>query len=352
MKNPYENLIHQIHVPAGLNVRVLEAARQAVPRKKRSWLPAAVCAACALLLVLGSIRLPSKAPLPHLEFGITACALDSSTSAPDAPLSFTAHHIGEEDRCCLFQVEGARISTVQLTIQEGTLYRLHENQSLERLGADTGEIDFEPEARYGFQLADQVGFLTIAVQFSDGQRSSRTYRLYDEALCEETGEQPLASGSYYSDARPLSVRASETANTPQLLCPLSQSSPRISNGFGWRESQAAEAARFHPGVDLAAPQGTPIQAAAAGTVAEIGISPKGGRYLVLDHGNGLSTCYQNCRELSVELSQRVDARQEIALVGNTGPSTGSHLHFEVRVDGQPRNPLLYFSQDTLSVLNP
>ena len=360
MKNPYETLIHQIHAPDGLDERVLEAARQTVPRKKRPWLPAAVCAACALALVLGGLRLPSgstapdgspEAALPYLEFGITASALDSSAPSPDAPLSFTAQHIGGADDCCLFQVEGGRISTVQLTIQEGTLYLFNEDrQTLEQLGPDTGEMGFDPEARYGFRLADQVGFLTIAVRFSDGQRSSRSYRLYDAALCGETGEQPLSPGAYYSDARPLSVRASDTTDSPQLLCPLSQVSPRISRGFGWRDSPADSAARFHPGVDLPAPQGTPVQAAADGVAAEIGISPSGGSYVLLDHGNGLSTYYQNCREISVELNQQVTAGQEIALVGNTGMSTGAHLHFEVRVDGQPQNPLLHFSQDTVAAL--
>ncbi len=357
MKNPYENLIHHIHVPAGLNDRVLEnAQQQTVPRKKRPWLPAAVCAACALVLMLGSIRLPSEttapaasteAALPHLEFGITACALDGKAPTPDTPLSFTAQHIGGADSCCLFQVEGAQMSTVQLTIQEGTLYLFNEEQqTLEHLGDDTGEIGFDPEARYGFRLADQVGFLTIAVQFSDGQRSSRTYRLYDEALCGETGEKPLSPGPYYSDARPLSVRASDTADSPQLLFPLTQETTRISSGFGWRDTTT----RFHPGVDLPAEKGTPIQAAADGVVAEIGLSRRGGNYVLIDHGNGLATYYQNCQEISVELNQQVHAGQEIALVGNAGMSTGPHLHFEVRVDGQPQDPLLHFSQDTVATL--
>ncbi len=359
MKNPYETLMDAIHVPVGLNDQVLEnARRQTAPPKKRPWIPAAVCAACALVLVLGSIRLPSEttapaaspeAMLPHLEFGITACALDSKASAPDTPLSFTAQPIGGADRCCLFQVEGSQISTIQLIIQEGTLYLFNEEaQTLERLGNDTGEIGFDPEARYGFRLSDQVGFLTIAVQFSTGQRSSRTYRLYEEAPSAETGNSTLTPSPYYSDARPLSVRVSDTASTPQLRFPLTQETTRISSPFGrsWRGTTAI----FHPGVDLPAEKGTPIQAAADGTVAEIGMDQKGGNYVLLDHGNGLATYYQNCQEISVELNQQVHIGQEIALVGNTGMSTGSHLHFEVRVDGQPQDPLLHFSQDTVASL--
>nr|WP_233498323.1 LysM peptidoglycan-binding domain-containing M23 family metallopeptidase [Meiothermus sp. QL-1] len=100
--------------------------------------------------------------------------------------------------------------------------------------------------------------------------------------------------------------------------------------------------RFHTGIDLAAPVGTPIYAARAGVVTVAGWSRSGyGLHVVLDHGGGQETLYGHMSRIAVRPGQRVERGELIGYVGSTGWSTGPHLHFEVRVDGVARNPLAF-----------
>lgn len=98
----------------------------------------------------------------------------------------------------------------------------------------------------------------------------------------------------------------------------------------------------HRGVDLAAPLGTPVHAAASGTVAEAtanwSVSPSSGTVVVLDHGDGWRTVYTHLDSFEVAAGEHVVAGQTIGRVGSTGRSTGAHLHFEVRRDGEPVDP--------------
>ena len=96
---------------------------------------------------------------------------------------------------------------------------------------------------------------------------------------------------------------------------------------------------FHTGLDIAAPMGTPIFAAASGTVTRSG--PSGGGYgtlVLIDHGNGVQTLYAHASRVYVSPGQTVAQGQRIAAVGSTGNSTGPHLHFEIRVNGTAVNP--------------
>lgn len=98
----------------------------------------------------------------------------------------------------------------------------------------------------------------------------------------------------------------------------------------------------HTGLDIAAPKGTPIKAAAAGTVTYAGNADDGyGNYVVLSHGNGVQTVYAHCSSLLVSKGQKVSQGEVIAKVGSTGNSTGNHLHLEVRKDGVTYNPQNY-----------
>ena len=96
--------------------------------------------------------------------------------------------------------------------------------------------------------------------------------------------------------------------------------------------------RLHAGIDIAASTGTPIWAALPGTVVVAGRQGGYGNLVVLDHGTGKTTVYAHQSRLAVREGQQVDQGQVIGYVGNTGQSTGPHLHFETRQDGAPRNP--------------
>jgi len=98
---------------------------------------------------------------------------------------------------------------------------------------------------------------------------------------------------------------------------------------------------FHWGVDLAAPYGTPIYAAHAGTVTVSGVRGDYGNCVRIDHGNGVETVYGHASKLLVQVGQKVGAGEMIALVGSTGSSTGNHLHFEANVNGDHKDPMKY-----------
>ncbi len=103
-------------------------------------------------------------------------------------------------------------------------------------------------------------------------------------------------------------------------------------------------AEHHDGIDIAAPEGTPIAAAAAGKVIFAGVQHGYGNLAIVDHGSGEATVYAHCEQLLVKLGDEVAAGQVIAKVGRTGRATGPHLHFEVRERAQPRNPLLFLPE--------
>lgn len=116
---------------------------------------------------------------------------------------------------------------------------------------------------------------------------------------------------------------------------------RVTYGFGYRVHPIYKRRLFHQGIDIAAPTGTPIRAAAAGKVVRAGPCGTYGNIVELDHGGGASTLYAHCSRVLVKAGDRVRAGQKIADVGSTGLSTGPHLHFEVSIDGKPRDPLAH-----------
>jgi murein DD-endopeptidase MepM/ murein hydrolase activator NlpD len=109
----------------------------------------------------------------------------------------------------------------------------------------------------------------------------------------------------------------------------------VTSGFGMRWG------RMHEGIDIAVPTGTPVWAAAAGTVIYSGWLGGYGNLVVVDHGNGLATAYAHNSALLVAVGQVVAQGDTIALAGSTGHSSGPHVHFEVRVNGVAVDPLLY-----------
>ena len=117
---------------------------------------------------------------------------------------------------------------------------------------------------------------------------------------------------------------------------------RVTSEFGNRIDPITHKPKGHSGMDLAVPTGTPIRAALPGTVTVSKYNAGGyGYYVCIDHGNGLSTLYGHCSKLLARVGQTVEAGDIIALSGNTGRSTGPHLHFEVRVNGERTDPRYY-----------
>jgi len=118
---------------------------------------------------------------------------------------------------------------------------------------------------------------------------------------------------------------------------------RVTSPFGWRTSPIFGSREMHTGIDVAGPgiHGAAVVAAGAGTVASVGWRGGFGNTVIIDHGNGVITLYAHLSGFNTSVGQHVSAGQRIGSVGSTGNSTGPHLHWEVRVNGQPRNPMTF-----------
>lgn len=129
----------------------------------------------------------------------------------------------------------------------------------------------------------------------------------------------------------------------QFLFPLA-SYKYVSSDFGYRNAPTAGASTYHKGIDFAANKGTDIYAAYDGEVAAAGYTGAMGNYVMIDHGGGLYTIYEHCSALYVSKGDVVIMGQTIAAVGSTGISTGNHLHFGVRLNGEYVSPWPYLGK--------
>ena len=115
----------------------------------------------------------------------------------------------------------------------------------------------------------------------------------------------------------------------------------ITSGYGSRWHPIYGAVRFHAGVDLAAPYGTPVYATSSGLIIVAGSCGGYGQCVAIDHGGGVVTVYGHLSRVDVYAGRRIGSGQELGLVGSTGVSTGPHLHYEIRINGSPVNPRPY-----------
>ena len=109
----------------------------------------------------------------------------------------------------------------------------------------------------------------------------------------------------------------------------------LTSGFGSRWG------RLHAGIDIAGPVGTPLIASKSGTVIFAGVQGGYGNLVLIDHGGGFVTAYAHQSRIATSVGASVSAGQVIGYMGNTGNSTGPHLHFEIRVNGSAQNPMGY-----------
>ncbi len=116
---------------------------------------------------------------------------------------------------------------------------------------------------------------------------------------------------------------------------------RFTSAFGYRHDPKGRGTRMHAGVDLAGPRGTPIYATAEGVVVYAGPESGYGNVVRIQHDFGFETVYAHQSRIRVKVGQQVSRGVQIGDMGSTGRSTGSHLHYEVRVNGQPVNPMTY-----------
>jgi murein DD-endopeptidase MepM/ murein hydrolase activator NlpD len=123
---------------------------------------------------------------------------------------------------------------------------------------------------------------------------------------------------------------------------------RFTSMYGPRRDPFRGRAAMHQGVDFAGPYGTPIRSSAPGKIIKAGWSGGYGKMVEIDHGNGVTSRYAHLSRIHVKRGDRVSAGEDIGKMGSTGRSTGSHLHFEIRVDGRAVDPMPYFEAPILA----
>lgn len=176
----------------------------------------------------------------------------------------------------------------------------------------------------------------------EAERQAESQRLAAEQAAQEKRRQELAAlkeqqttiTQNYSN-----IEANTSSNSSGFAWPAA--TRNISSYYGWRSSPFGWGTEFHLGIDLAAGFGTPIYSSENGTVLEAQYHWSYGNYILIDHGNGLRTRYAHLQSMHVSPGQMVGKGQQIGGMGSTGSSTGSHLHYEVILNGSTVNPLGY-----------
>ncbi len=202
--------------------------------------------------------------------------------------------------------------------------------SVHYLEEESERAEWVPGATYSFKVADAAyDELTMEVRYGNADYC------YPLTLLLPEGGEPLPG---------LPEGKADIPEGVSMIWPVE--STQVINPFGDRTKPGGEGVVTHSGVDIGGmAEGTPIFAAAAGTVKEAGFSARQGNYVRLDHGNGLETFYAHCRSVTVKTGDAVDLGQTIASVGSTGQSTGPHLHFEILRDGVLQNPETFYQMN-------
>jgi murein DD-endopeptidase MepM/ murein hydrolase activator NlpD len=148
-------------------------------------------------------------------------------------------------------------------------------------------------------------------------------------------------GEFESLLKSLEDQQNLLASTPAIR-PISRGEKSwVTSSFGFRRSPFTGQREFHQGFDISTRTGTPILATAEGVVTFVGKKGLLGNTIIIDHGHGMVTRYGHCSKFLKKRGEKVKRWEPIALVGNTGRSTGPHVHYEVRLNGIPVNPYKY-----------
>lgn len=217
------------------------------------------------------------------------------------------------------------------TVKEGKEALEEEKAELEELQSDLEAKETELNTLIE-EKSSEISSLEAAI----GENAQKLQELQAEAERQQQiqNEQNNSGSNSSSQGPSIPPSGSGVLINP---CP----SGWVSSYFGGRESPGGIGSTNHKGQDFAADPGEPIYAAASGTVTTVSYSAARGYYVLINHGNGLSTLYQHCSAVYVSAGQYVSVGTNIAAVGSTGYSTGPHLHFEVWENGVPVDPRYY-----------
>ncbi len=197
----------------------------------------------------------------------------------------------------------------------------------------------EQVAAKGLQSGpESVGTSSGVDSAEDGSGTSARIAQQEARLNRMLAEGQIRVDSYRDLRSLLGGRISEDETVPHIW-PVKGG--YVTSNYGYRVSPVTGRWKFHRGLDLGAPEGTPIVATGAGVVTFVGRRAYYGKVVEIRHTDSITTLYAHASDVLVEVGEHVSAGELIALVGSTGRATGPHIHYEVRQDGQPINPWGY-----------
>jgi murein DD-endopeptidase MepM/ murein hydrolase activator NlpD len=216
--------------------------------------------------------------------------------------------------------------------------------------AEANRLGREPEHKSGSDYSSRPENVLpkpngIYHKLKPGQTLASLSRAYQVPLKTLTEANRIADPTKLRPGTLIFIPRSSALARPQETAVRALSWPlrgRITGSFGPRGERSS-----HGGIDIDGHAGDEIRAAAAGTVIRAGTWGRYGRLVLLDHGDRLATLYAHVRNIKVGVGDRVERGDCIAEVGRSGNATGTHLHFEVLLDGQPVNPAPYLQNDGL-----
>lgn len=235
------------------------------------------------------------------------------------------------------ELEGLRI--------ENKMYQASTNQLGERIWsleslARKLSVAVGLEKKRDSDASIDISSVTFPVD-DPGTRSGGVDAVFLPELHKLTATAEHLEGRFLKIDKCYSDQTTRRAHTPSIWPALGL----LWDRFGWRDevSEIGEA-EYHCGIDISAPLGHEVLASADGIVVSVENRPDYGNLIIIDHGSGLTTRYAHLSGFRVTLGERVKCGQLIGLVGKSGRATGPHLHYEVRLNGNPVNPLRYISR--------
>jgi len=240
--------------------------------------------------------------------------------------------IAKKEKSLEQQAEKLQVLQEELGFEQSKVTQLadEKNKELAKYNVDIADASEEAE-QYAKEIEKQENVIEDLLEQERKRIEEEERRKKEAAEAANQNNQGSTDSDYVAD------------NSGDFRWPLNVSGTITSN-FGNRTSPTAGASSYHKGIDISAPSGTPIVAAASGRVVTATYSSSAGNYVMIYHGNSTYTVYMHCSSLSVSVNDEVKKGQVIAALGSTGISTGAHLHFGISVNGSYVNPLSYVSQ--------
>lgn len=236
----------------------------------------------------------------------------------------------------------------EITVQSDVYAR--QIEQLEATQDDVAQQIAEAEAIYQKQLAaekaaaEKAAAEKAAAEKAAAEQAAKAAQAAAQKAAQQQKQQSSGSSASGSSSSSGSQSSQTTASASGFLWPIA-GSHRVTSPFGWRTHPITGRQHLHGGIDIAAPNGTPILAAKAGVVVISQYGSSYGNYVVLSHPDGTRTLYAHMSQRSVSAGDTVSQGQTVGLVGSTGSSTGNHLHFETWTGSSSSsrvNPMQFF----------